>query len=424
MDFGLNYDQLAPVAGNIRAGIVTHDGHNPQHQKILRQAAPAFLGSVASAHGEVFAEHHMRALEEAVGVKEIIVEYGIVATDVCAQPVIVALATSVPTFGVEWDAQNNMRLFPVIHGEDLSVDKAIAEKFRGQTRGASHPNGLGVGSWFMREQIRRSVANPNWVIAGRDNEHSLDNSPIIGLMDKFGAVPGTERDSAVLQIDEPTYDMRRRWGVDVKTQALPADHLGLIPCSNNFLTRWSSDDGKQQIAVTFTKLPSVLDNQTVVWTKIKSNGTLPDEGLLKEVLASLLKAGSKEISSPERKWGMPRNELTRGKDLIGRALGWPVPVMHIHANNEPAIVQALLEMEAERRKYGHGNMVSGVINPRNVPDQVAAFGQKIPEATLVKGIDLGEAANEPCFDIASSLPSKPRTATLAPKKQRQTLAVA
>ena len=72
MNFGLTYDQLAPVAGTVRGGVVAHDSGNPQHQAILRQAAPVFLGSVASVHGGVFSEQHMRTLEEATRRKEII----------------------------------------------------------------------------------------------------------------------------------------------------------------------------------------------------------------------------------------------------------------------------------------------------------------------------------------------------------------
>ena len=404
MSLGLTYDQLTPVSGTVRAGMVAYNGNNLEHRSALRGSLPRFLGEVAAVHGESFPHHQLETIIEIANAKEIEIEFCLVGFEACRQVSIAGLATGAPTFGIERDRNNNLRIVPVKHGEDLCVDKDMAKLFREHTRSSANPQGIGLGTWFMREQIRRSVTDPDWVLAGRDNEHSPDNQPIIGLMDKFGAVRGTERDSAVLQIDEPTYDMRRRWGVDVKTQALPADALGINHCPNNFLTRWSSEDGKQQIAVTYTKLPSVLDNQTVVWTKIKSNGNLPDAMMLKEVLASLLKAGSKEISSPERKWGIPRNELTRSKDLIGRTIGWPTPVMHIHANNEPEIVQTLLEMEAERRKYGHGSMVSGVINPRNVPDQVAAFGQKIPEATLVRGIDLGEAANGPCFDLGPKIP--------------------
>lgn len=168
--------------------------------------------------------------------------------------------------------------------------------------------------------------------------------------------------------------------------------------------------------MTYTKLPSILDGQMVVWTKIKSNGELPEGEMLKEVLSSLLSTGSKETS--ERQWGIPRNSSDND---LSHVFGGPVPVMHIHANNEPAIVKVLLEMEATHRKYGHGNMLSGVMNLKNVRDPLAILGQKVPEATLVKAIDLGDAANEPYFDILS-VPGRPSVVALS-KDIPQSLAV-
>lgn len=397
MSLGLSYEQLMPVAGNVRAGVVSYDGSNPEHRAVLRDALPRFLGSVAAVHGESFPYHCLDSIMEIVNAKEIQIDFLVVGIEACRPITLAGLATSAQTFGVEWDKNNNLKIFPVQHGEDLCVDKDIAKLFREHTRSTFNPDGIGAGTWFMREQIRRSVSDPDWVFAGRDNEHSPNNPPIIGLMDKFGAVRGTEQNSAVLQIDGLTGDMERRWGVNnIQKLALPTDPLGLKPCSNNFLTSWESKGGAQQIAVVFTKLPSILDGQTVVWTKIKSNGNLPENEMLKEVLSSLLSAGSKEIS--ERQWGVPRNKPDND---LSRVFGGPVPVMHIHGNNEPAILKALLEMEAAHRKYGHGNMVSGVMNLKNMSDPVATLGQKVPEATLVKGIDMGPAANEPYFDVIS-----------------------
>ena len=395
MNLGLSYDQLTPVEGNVRAEIVAHDSRNPLHRKLLRKVAPLLLGSVAAVHGGTFSEQHMQALEQATGFKEIIVRYAVAATQVCSIPEVVGMATVVPTFGTAWDKDNNLKLYPVEHGEDMGVDKEQAKLFRELTRSATYPNGIGLGSWFMKEQIRQSIGNPNWVIGGRDNEHAPDNLPIIGLMDKFGAQRGTEQDSAVLQIDELTHDMKRRWGVDnIQTLALPANTLDSHQCPNNFLTHWSNGTGSQQIAVTYTKLPSILDNETVVWTKVKSHGDLPSGDMLKEVLASLLSTGSKEIS--DRQWGVPYNQSDAG---VSHVFGSPVPVMHIHENKEPQILKALLEMEASHRKYGHSNMVSGEMSLKNMRDAEAVLGQKVPEATLVKGIDLGEAANEPYFNM-------------------------
>lgn len=249
----------------------------------------------------------------------------------------------------------------------------------------------------MREQIRRSVSNPDWVFAGRDNEHSPDNPPIMGLMDKFGAVRGTERDSAVLELSGLTEAMRGRWLAHVETQALPSHMNALEICPNNFVTRWSSSDGKQQIAVIFTKMASTFSGHPVVWTKIRSNGNLPKREMLQEVMGRLLATGHHEIS--DRKWGVPRDMQTDIANL-SYALGQPVPVLHIHADKEPKIITALLDMGVTHRKFGHHTMLSGVIDVRNVRDQEAVFGQKLPTATTIQGIDPKQNMHRPQFEFA------------------------
>jgi hypothetical protein len=256
----------------------------------------------------------------------------------------------------------------------------------------------------MREQIRRSLGNPDWVPVGRDNEHSPNNPPIISVISKFGAAHSTVQDSAVLQLDEPS-KIGKRWGVSVKTESLPADALGIEACSNNFVTRWSSEDGTQQIAVIFTKMASTFDGHPVVWTKIKSNGNLPDGEMLKEVLDSLFSDGCKEIS--ERQWGVPQEKLIANDDY-SRAFGGPVPVMHIHACKEQRIVEALLQMEASHRTFGHEVMVSGDIDLRNISDPETVLGHHLPTATQVASIDPARDANMPYFGFGME-PTRPLT---------------
>lgn len=396
MSFGLRYDQLTPVAGNVRAGIVSYDGSNPEHRIVLREALPRFLGSLGAVHGEAFPSHHIDAVIDVANAKEIEVDFLLVAFNACSPVLIGGLATGAATFGAKCDENNNLRIFPVKHGEDLCVDKNIARLFREHTRGQLHPSGIGAGTWFMREQIRSSISKPHWVFAGRDNEHSPENPQIKGVMDKFGAVHGTEKDSAVLQLNGLPYDMKRRWGVSIETQALPADALGIKLCPNNFITRWSSNDGKQQIVVIYTKMASTFDGQPVVWTKIKSNGSLPDSEMVKEVLASLLSAGSDEISN--RGWGSPRTKLAND---LSHVFGSPVPVMHIHTSREQKVIDALLQMKADYRRFGNHTMLSGVMDLRNVRSPKAMFGQSLPEATRINGIDPERDAHRPYFGFES-----------------------
>lgn len=400
MSFGIGYEQLTPVSGDVRAGIVSYNGDNPEHRAILREALPRFLGSLGAVHGEAFPKHHLDAVIDVIHSKEIEVDFFLVALDLCCPVLIGGLATGAPTFGAEPDENNNLRIFPVKHGEDLSVDKHIAKLFRENTRNQQNPNGIGAGTWFMGEQIKRSTLNDHWSFAGRDNEHSPENPAIIGLMDKFGSVRGTERDSAVLQLNGLTDAMiavNWRLRVPVETESLPSHTNGLGLCTNNFLTRWHSEDNKQQVMVVYTKMASTFDGQPVVWTKIKSNGNLPRKEILTQVLSSLLSAGSSEISN--RKWGTPRNLIIEGRGQGFYALS-PAPVMHIHLNNEKEILDSLLHIGAAYRKFGNHTMLSGIINPRKAPDHIAIFGQKLPEATQVRSVDPECIYEAPCFDVA------------------------
>jgi len=332
--------------------------------------------------------------------KIIDIDFFQVAFDSLSPTVTAGLATGFQTFGAEADGQNNLKVFPYHHGEDLCVDPAIAGEFRKCTAFPPiYPNGMGAGTWIMREQILRSVSNPYWVFAGRDNEHYLGNSPIKGVMEKFGSLPCTEEDSAVLELDVRANNLKPRWGVVVEKEDLPTREDSLEICPNNFLTRWSSEDGKQQIVMTFRRSASTFEGQPVVWVKIKSNGNLPEGEMLKEVLASLLAAGCEEISSPERRWGIPLNMLNTVNDL-SHIFGGPVPVMHIHLNNEPTILAALLQMGLMHRKFGHYTMLSGVMNLKEAPHQEIMFGKKLPDATQVHGLNPMRSDSSPFFYLA------------------------
>ena len=414
MNFGLTYEQLTPVAGKVRAGLVSYNGDDPEHQVALREALPRFLGTLGAVHGAIFPSHYVDAVIEVANSKIIDIDFFQVGLNERGLVQNAGLATGFQTFGAECDESNNLKFFPCHHGEDLCVDKDVAKLFREYTKCLLYPNGMGAGTWVMREQILRSVSNPYWVYGGRDNEHYFGNPQIIGVMDKFGSIRGSERDSAVLQIDGLTAHMKPRWGVQVVKEDLPSRENIFDICPNNFLTRWSSEDGKQQIAVIFSRSASTFDGHPVVWTKIKSNGNLPHREMLKEVMASLISAGREEISSPNRRWGVPRDKLITGDDL-SRIFGGPVPVMHVHMNNEPEILEILLRMEAIYRTFGDRTMVSGVMRLKNMQNPEVVLGQKPPEATQIDGIDPERDANKPYFDVVSE-PKKHSGLFLVPKR--------
>ncbi|MDX2028232.1 MAG: hypothetical protein SFW62_06320 [Alphaproteobacteria bacterium] len=398
-NFELPGHELFPVANQVRAGIVSYDGANPHVRAKFRQAIPRFLGSLGAVHGAKFSEHNLDAVMEVLDHKVMNAELLQVRLGTDGPVLDAALATGAPDFGVEWDKSDKLRIYPVYHGEDLCVDKDIAALFREYTKCLLYPNGMGLGTWFMREQIRRSISDPDWVFAGRDNEHFPDNGAIRGVMDKFGAVHGTEGDSWVLQLHGLTPSMESRFGVNnVTKEDLPSDALGISKCPNNFLVRWGVDGDPQQIAVTFRRLASTFDAEPVVWAKIKSHGNAPDGIMLKEVLSSIFSVGIAEIKSPERRWGVPMSKFMDETD-ISRAFGGPMPVKHIHAHKEEEIIQALLEMNAEHRVFGHEKMVAGSINLRRMKNPIEIIGQPLPEPTTISTINPERDANRPYFHV-------------------------
>jgi hypothetical protein len=156
----------------------------------------------------------------------------------------------------------------------------------------------------------------------------------------------------------------------------------------------------------FTVRLACPGGEPVVWAKISSNGNLPDKEMLKEFLKSLFEAGIAEMESPQRRWGVPVTRL-RDENDISRILGATAPVIHgLVTNEEPsiraAIIEALFEMKAEHRIFGDKKMVSGLINPRNVPDQIATFGKNLPDPTAVKAIDPHQDDYKPIFDFTST----------------------
>lgn len=399
MDLGINYDQLTPVMGDVRVGVVRYNGNDPSHEAALRDALPRFLGSEGAVHGIAYPSQHIDAVIEAANCGDIYADFLMVALGVC-QPVIAGLGTGAHTFGIERDSDNNLKIVPLEHGEDTSLDLDMTKRFREHTRGILYPKGLGLGTHFTRERLLRSAMdNSSWVSGGRDNEYSGDNPPIIGLMNKFGATLGSERDSPVLQLDGFMPNLVRKWWIDVNTQALPSHADNQRLCPNNFVTRWASEDGKQQIALVNTLIRSTFNADRIAWTKIKSNGSLPKGDQLKEVLSSLLVASREEMA--DRKWGVPKGLLNAtGRDRLLHALGGVVPV-RLHLNKEPEIADALLQLNAEQRTFGDKPMLSGVTSLKNVPNAQAVFGQPLPEATKVTGIDPVSEARKPMFDLVS-----------------------
>jgi hypothetical protein len=108
------------------------------------------------------------------------------------------------------------------------------------------------------------------------------------------------------------------------------------------------------------------------------------------------------MESPERCWGVPVSRLKDENDIC-HVLGASAPAIQIHAHKEEVIARVMQELGAENWVFGDMMMVSGVVNPRLVDDQVAVFGQKVPDPTEVQGIDPKRDANKPYFNVVDDI---------------------
>jgi len=400
MPFGLKYEDLIAVANTLRAGIVQFDPNNEEHETLLKAAIPQFLGSLGAVHGEEFPIENLEAVLRIAKAKDVEFEFLVAAHDACSPIKIIGLATTVQTFGAEWDENHKLRIVPIHHGEDLVIDEEEAKLFRKLSKTEKLPDGTGAGTFFVRAQILRSLANPHWRFAGRDNEHREDNYPVVYLMNKYGAVPAAEWNSSVLETHGLPTEMQKRWGVNnVIKEDLSGDALGLTKDPNSFLTHWSSEDGKQQIVVVFKKMASTFNGQPVVWARLQSHGRILDAEMRKEIETSLFRTAYEEMASPERLWGIPRGTPI---NPLNHEFGAPVPILHLHMNNEPEIMQDLLEMGWQYRKFGPGNMVSGHMPYSNIRNQVETLGLIVPKATKVKAFSTSQEYDGPYHSVVDN----------------------
>lgn len=429
MDLNIGYDRLTPVVGNVRAGIIPYNPHDKNHEAVLRVALPRYLGPEGAVHGIAYPSQHIGAVVENANSREILVNFPVVALGLC-RPAIAGIMTEVLTYGVEVDAKNDLRIVPFLHAEDTSLDLDFAKQFRENTRCALRPKGIGLGTFLVAERMAQLAnANPDWVLGGRENEYSGDNPSIIGLMNKFGASLGNEKDSPVLQMDGLLTHLQKKWWIDVDTLELPSDPSGNRFCPNNFATRWSSKDGKQQIIMIDTLKYSTFTAVPTVWTKIKSNGVLPSDDQLADILETMLVASREKMADRDRLWGVVRNNpgsdcpiipvtgstqeieaavrFAQAQGLLEKAriggghshlFGGALPVRQMHMNKEAKIASVLQErLQATPRKFGHEVMLSGVTSTKDAPQTM--FVGKLPEATKVEAVNPVVEACTPMFDI-------------------------
>jgi hypothetical protein len=353
-----------PELGEV--SILQVDAHNEAHLAILKKGYNSLLGYEASVHGEELTGDVPAEVIKAINAKILKTKFYMAGEEIAG------IANSFDTFVAKRNPKTKrIDFYQGEYLEDFTVDEFLSKLHRKM-------HGIGLGTAFTRARIIQAAASA----IAQVKEVAVDNEPMAGLMEKHRGV--ISRSSKILELKSgPTPDMTRRFGANVEFLHLPDDRnrkTGNREHDNdnesypkNFALRWF--DGEHEIAGIFTRTISTFTGEPVVRLQLTSNGTLPNDEMLKEVLSPILKAGCAVIK--DWGWGLP----------VGAPIppfGGPVPKIYIHAHEEPEIEGVLKQMGLGNRLCGSELMAPAVLDHGNIPNQQAIFGHELagPEKTV------------------------------------------
>lgn len=117
MNFDIDYEQLLPVAGDVRAGLVRYNGRNPKYEAALREAMLRYLAPEGAGHGLEYPKEYMDAVVAAVNAGQIVVQFPVVALT-RSRPVVAGIMTEVPSFASRHGEDGRLHIVPCLHAED------------------------------------------------------------------------------------------------------------------------------------------------------------------------------------------------------------------------------------------------------------------------------------------------------------------
>lgn len=429
----LNPGSMTVLPGGLRASVQHMNG-----QDLVHHAALGVLSNVieheAKAHHAAFQAAQFGKIIDAVKEGKISAYFILAGWENC-QPKVAGASVEFPTVITEWDkTTGQFKHYPAVYGEDTCLlSPVLKELVRERPAGKSFPPNMGLGAYFEQERIKRWTTNKfgdaplGQTARGRVGEFSAHSSAMIKMVTNLNATLGSEQQGTVLEIDGLTRAMKDKWKLPVEVKDIPQ---GKNAYPNIFLAQWSSNDDKQQIVASFTNGISTFTGEQVTRVQITSNGDLPNSGMLQHVLASLLAAGQEEIQ--ERKWGTGREVKTPQSPVIpllgsskeiyaallaasqselvkpigaaakpGHIWNRKVPLTRIHALQEPEIGMALRGMGAQARILGTHSMLPGIIDFKNLPQEVLNFD--LSQATPIVSVRPrgAFAANTPVFSLTA-----------------------
>ena len=425
----LNPDCFTLLPRGLKAGVLHMSGQDLIHQSVLGDVLCSVIEHEAKAHNALFLADQFNKIIEAVKEGKISAYFLLAGWENC-RPKIAGGSIEFPTVITKWEG-NEFKHYPAIYGEDTCIlSKALRELVRERPEGKNFPENIGLAEYFEQERIRRWTSNEfgdaplGMAARGRVGEYSAHSKAMKKVMSRFGGTLGEEQDGTILEINGLTQAMKDKWKLPVETGGLTAENGASSP--NIFLTRWSGEDGRQQLCASFTNGISSFTGDPIVRVQITGNGNLPNAGILQSALASLLAAGQEEIQA--RHWGSSKEQRAKSPVIplhgsqqeiyaalseasqdemfvrrLGRVdlspiFGGSVPTMRIHAIQEPGIVSALQAMDAQTRMLGPHPMLPVVMDFANAPKESLYF--RPTPARPLNIVRPLEAASAPIFAIA------------------------
>lgn len=421
----LNPDNFTTLLGGMQASVQCMSRRDLVHDVVLAGTLAEVVEHEANAHHTDFNADRFNRVVEAVKEGDISAYFILAGWDVCHMRVAGA-SIEFPTVITEWDGKA-FQHYPAIYGEDTCLLSSMLKTLI-QERPAGKALPKGLGAFFEQERIRRWTLNPfgdapmGMTARGRVGEYSAHSSTMIKIIDGLGGSRGVEDAGTILEINGLTNAMKDKLRLPVSIKDIEASNCVY---NNIFVTEWSSADGKQQIAASFTKGISTFTGKPITRVQITSNGQLPERDVLSCALASLLSAGQNEIR--EKRWGAPKRILRApspviaihgsqqeahaalwgmGKEMLIPRIGaaddfWAesLPILRVHTRNEPEINAALAAKGAQTRTLGPHPMLPVVIDFKNIPQEAMAFD--LLPARPVKAVNRGTEKGAPLFLIAA-----------------------
>jgi hypothetical protein len=374
--------------GGLKLALVARRDAHPADREVLDAALFEALRHEARMHGCVLDAKNFKDFLAGHEAKNVTFLYTVAAWDVCAdvrqlEPVVVGAAVEYRTVVVK---RNGAKIEPydAVFREDTCFHpEALRALKRKKPDGMSFPE-TGIAEYFERERMRHLAKDASvWGIVG---ECHANNRMMKNVMNRIGAKTGEGEHGSVLRLD-----CFRPPGPETVEIEYPLDPRTQETLPYAFLARCQHNEG--EVVASFTEAISTFDKKALLArVQIASQGRVPEQAVLQDILLSLLAAGQEKMAKPA--WGQmgrtpsplivhgaPRDIMSgllisSGEELFNprerapaHLLGRHIPTMLVHIGlDEPPHLQAALEnMPFIRGRKLGPNTMKVVEHSSNVP---------------------------------------------------------